>query len=143
MDEYGRVLPTRENNYFAGLGKGSFVKSKHGDLLQQESFPSDTEYFSSNKRTSQGVQACFDLTSCPEQEFFAQNRGKIQDKSVRLQDFLQMVHKLSQSQRIVTLGQAKDRIAQLTQLLARKEYQVLFLNKEKDFYRLAFQETCE
>ena len=52
----------------------------------------------------------------------------------RLQDFLAIVSKLSESQKVVTLGQAKDRITQLTQVLARKEYQILFINKEKEYY---------
>ena len=54
-----------------------------------------------------------------------------------------MALKFSESQKVVTLGQAKDRIVQLTQVLARKEYQVLFINKEKEYYRQAFQETHE
>ena len=41
----------------------------------------------------------------------------------------------------VTLGHAKDRIVALTQILARKEYQILFVSKEKDFYKRAFKET--
>ena len=61
----------------------------------------------------------------------------------RLQDILAMVPKLSESQRVVTLGQAKDRITQLTQVLARKEYQILFINKEKEYYQRAFKETQE
>jgi len=44
-------------------------------------------------------------------------------------------------QQSVTLGEARDRIAQLTQILARKEYQVLYINKEKEFYKRAFQEA--
>lgn len=31
----------------------------------------------------------------------------------------------------------------MTQLLARKEYQILFVNKEKEFYRRAFTDTRE
>ena len=41
---------------------------------------------------------------------------------------------MDENKKIVTLGQAKDRIEQLTQILARKEYQVLALSKEKEFY---------
>ncbi len=52
-----------------------------------------------------------------------------------------MASKLGEEEKIVTLGQAKDRIVQLTQILARKEYQVLFINKEKEFYKKAFKET--
>lgn len=52
-----------------------------------------------------------------------------------------MASRLGEEEKIVTLGQAKDRIVQLTQILARKEYQVLFINKEKEFYKKAFKET--
>ena len=58
-----------------------------------------------------------------------------------LSDFMAQADTLSAFSRKVTLGEAKDRIAQLTQLLARKEYQLLFVNKEKEFYRKAFEET--
>ena len=52
-----------------------------------------------------------------------------------------MAASMSEADMMVTMGQAKDRIVQLTQTLARKEYQVLFLNKEKEFYKRAFKET--
>jgi len=48
---------------------------------------------------------------------------------------------VNEKEKIVTIGQAKDRVTQLTQLLARKEYQLLFVNKEKEFYKRAFKET--
>ena len=47
----------------------------------------------------------------------------------------------NQDEQPVTLGQAQDRIVALTQILARKEYQILFVSKEKEFYKRAFQET--
>ena len=76
-------------------------------------------------KISQGVTCCFDnplQQKSPEEAFFERNRGALLDERVRLTDFLAMVSKLSQSQKVVTLGQAKDRIVQLTQVLARKEY---------------------
>ena len=54
-----------------------------------------------------------------------------------------MAGELSEVDKLVTLGQAKDRIVQLTKTLARKEYQVLFINKEKEFYRRAFKEASD
>ena len=52
-----------------------------------------------------------------------------------------MASEINNRDKVVTLGQAKDRCTQLTQLLARKEYQILFVNKEKEFYKRAFKET--
>ena len=76
------------------------------------------------------------------EEAYFQSKIKTMDPNhIRLQDFLTIASDLRESQRIVTLGEAKDRIVKLTQILARKEYQVLFINKEKEFYRKAFQET--
>ena len=54
-----------------------------------------------------------------------------------------MAGELSEVDKLVTLGQAKDRIVQLTKTLARKEYQVLFINKEKEFYKRAFKEASD
>ena len=47
----------------------------------------------------------------------------------------------SEDDQILTLGQAKDRIHQLTLILARKEYQLMAICKEKEYYERAFQET--
>ena len=48
------------------------------------------------------------LDNCPEEDFFTANRSQMMQDAdrVRLQDFLSMVSKLSESQKIVTLGQA-------------------------------------
>ena len=54
-----------------------------------------------------------------------------------------MAGELSEVDKLVTLGQAKDRVVQLTKTLARKEYQVLFINKEKEFYKRAFKEASD
>ena len=91
-----------------------------------------------------GVSCCFDAPVHSHEElFFHQKRGELLEQQLRLQDFLAMSAKVSSSQGddVVTLGHAKDRIAHLTQILARKEYQVLFINREKDFYKRAFKET--
>ena len=62
---------------------------------------------------------------------------------MRLQDFLNMASELTgnKAEQPVTFGHAKDRIVALTQILARKEYQILFVSKEKEFYKRAFKET--
>ena len=54
-----------------------------------------------------------------------------------------MAGQLGEDEKIITFGQAQDRIEKLTQILARKEYQVLSVNKEKEFYKKAFKETHE
>ena len=93
-----------------------------------------------------GVSCCFDApTQSPEELYFHQKYQELEadQKSASLQDFLAMASELQKRNKAVTLGEARDRIVQLTQILARKEYQVLFINKEKEFYKKAFNETHE
>lgn len=46
-----------------------------------------------------------------------------------------------EQEKCVTVGQLRDRVLELTHILARKEYSILFITKEKDFYKRAFKET--
>lgn len=50
----------------------------------------------------------------PEELFFHQKRSQIDGQQVNLQDFLIMAKELKEEEKVVTLGQAKDRIVQLT-----------------------------